>query len=415
MNRAVLFGIACTGLMLAASCSQSGPGSTTQGSGGSGGITTGAGGASGSGGMQSSWGSQSSGGSGGSDSGGATGNGGSSASGGATGNGGSSALGGATGNGGSTVSGGATGKGGAGGSASGGATGNGGTTGSGGTSTKPDAAVTGGASGAGGAGAGGTTGSGGSSASGGTTGTGGSSGAITPADVVPDLATGFYWEDSCMGNFDPGGHNCWTDAQSTTCPGSGNDVDKTLSVKGTSGQKYTVNIEVRGVVGTRCYQGGKAASTAAISDTGYNNWWYAGGSPYNSTGWWNTYELHVSPSTGDASKDVYYFNNSSNTATSGGDCEREASYLVKYTASFKVVGGGSLLFRVHDNNCKAMMNCGTDTVSSDPCAPRTVDLSGMVPQPPSTSPAAKQPPANTFTKTYYPQWMWIAATSVTSP
>jgi hypothetical protein len=42
-------------------------------------------------------------------------------------------------------------------------------------------------------------------------------------------------------------------------------------------------------------------------------------------------------------------------------------------------------------------------------------LSGMVPQPPASSPAAKQPPTNAFTKTYYPQWMWITATSVTSP
>jgi hypothetical protein len=223
-----------------------------------------------------------------------------------------------------------------------------------------------------------------------------------------------------MGNFDPGGHNCWTDSQSTTCPPGGINIDKTFTVKGTSGQLYTVNIEVRGVIGTRCYQGGTRPSTdtTTIQDSGYNAWWYAGGTPYNATaGLWNTYELHVSPSTGDASKDVYYFNSSSSTLTGGGDCEREGSYLVKYTASFKVLGGGSLLFRVHDNNCKAQQNCGPDVVQTDPCAARTVDLSGMVPQPPATSSAspAKQPPTNAFTKTYYPQWMWITATSVTSP
>jgi hypothetical protein len=229
---------------------------------------------------------------------------------------------------------------------------------------------------------------------------------------------GFYWEDSCQGNFNPGGHNCWTDSQSTTCPSGGIDMDKTFTVKGTAGQLYTVNIEVRGVVGTRCYQGGTRPSTdsATIQDSGYNAWWYAGGTPYNATSLWNTYELHVSPSTGDPSKDVYYFNSASSTLTGGGDCEREASYLVKYTASFKVMGGGSLLFRVHDNNCKAQQNCGPNTDPNSSCAARTVDLSGMTPQPPATSPAspAKQPPTNTFTKTYYPQWMWITATSVTS-
>jgi len=76
-------------------------------------------------------------------------------------------------------------------------------------------------------------------------------------------------------------------------------MDKTFTVKGTAGQLYTVNIEVRGVVGTRCYQGGTRPSTdsATIQDSGYNAWWYAGGTPYNATSLWNTYELHVSPST----------------------------------------------------------------------------------------------------------------------
>jgi len=185
--------------------------------------------------------------------------------------------------------------------------------------------------------------------------------------------------------------------------------DKVISVKGTTGQKYTVNIEVRGVVGTRCYQNGTRASTASPSDTGYNNWWYVGGTQYNNS-WWNTYELHVTPATGDPSNDVYYFNGSDNKG--GSYCEREASYLVKYNASFKVMGGGSLTFRIHDSNCKAQQNCGQDTNQNSSCAPRTVDLAGMSPQPPSSF---KQPPSNALSKTYYPQWLWITATSVTSP
>ena len=47
--------------------------------------------------------------------------------------------------------------------------------------------------------------------------------------------------------------------------------------------------------GGRCYQNGTRASTAAASDTGNNNWWYTGGTQYNNS-WWNTYELHVTPS-----------------------------------------------------------------------------------------------------------------------
>ena len=109
-------------------------------------------------------------------------------------------------------------------------------------------------------------------------------------------------------------------------------------------------------------------------------------------------------------KDVYYFNGSDNDG--GGYCEREATYLVGYTASFKVVGGGTMTFKIHDQNCKAIQNCGKTIVKTDPCQPRSnVDLSGMSVQPPATSPAAKQPPKN---DNWYPQWMWIVATSVTT-
>jgi hypothetical protein len=381
--------------LLTANCSQEGPGTGSSGSGGNGGSKSG--------------------GSGGSDeSGGASGSGGSDESGGA---GGSDESGGSGGNG-----------------EEGGAGGAGGKSGSGGTSTtKRDAAAAGGESGSGGSSPKGGSGSGGSQAKGGAggggVGTGGSgkgtggggpgtggapgTGGTTTdllQQVVPDLAKGFYWEGSCMGNFDPGGHNCWMYDKSTTCPNGGIDRDVEFDLGGDPSKKYTVKIEVRGVIGTRCYQNGTRAATAAPKENDYNNWWYVGGQPYNSTGWWNTYELHVSPSTGD--KDVYYFNASDNGG--GSFCEREATYLVKYTASFKVVGAGSLQFRIHDNNCKAQQNCGSNIDPNSNCSPRTVDLGGMSPQPPAGTPAAKQPPANAFAKTYYPQWMWITATEVTA-
>jgi hypothetical protein len=391
----MLLGTACIGALAVLGCSQSGPGTST----GSGGSSSG-GGNSGSGGASSQGGSS---GSGGVSSGGITGKGGS-GSGGNTPSGGAAGQG--TGGAGGDGTGGSSSPGGSGGAASGGASGG---AGAGGTGGKAAGGASG--SGSGGVAAGGTQGKGGAAGAGGAT--GGSSGGISAADIVPDLAKGFYWEGTCAGTITVDGHNCpMSGTGSASCPTNGRDMDQpTLKVGGDSTKKYTVNIEVRGVIGTRCYQGGTAASTAAIKDNDYNNWWYAGGTPYNATGWWNTYELHVSPSTGDASKDVYYFNNSSNTPSDGGDCEREASYLVGYTASFKVMGGGSMLFRIHDNNCKAIQNCGAVTDKSAPCSPRTVDLSKMTVQPPSSSPAAKQPPMD---GTWYPQWMWIVATSVTA-
>jgi hypothetical protein len=242
----------------------------------------------------------------------------------------------------------------------------------------------------------------------------GATGGIDPAEIVPDLV-GFYWEGTCVGSTDPGGHNCPLSDKGTACPTSSNYEkqgiirDRVFNVLGTPGQEYTVRFEVRGVIGTRCYQNGKRASSAAASETETNNWWYVGGTQYNNS-WWNTYELHVSPPTGDPSGDVYYFNGSD---TKGGSfCEREATYLVKYRAKFKVMGGGTLTFRLHDSNCKAQQNCGPDTNPNAACAPRIVDLTGMSVQPPESF---TQPPTTLLSKTYYPQWLFINATSVTSP
>lgn len=240
---------------------------------------------------------------------------------------------------------------------------------------------------------------------GGATGAAGGGG-ISAATVVPDLQ-GYYWEGTCAGSIAVEGHNCPMSDSSPTCPATGINREKTIPVKGVTGQLYTVNIEVRGVIGTRCYTGGTRASSAALNQDGTNNWWYAGGTYANATGWWNTYELHVSPSTGDASGDVYYFNGSG--VQGGNDCEREATYLVKYNASFKVKGGGTLTFKIHDQNCKGQQNCGSNPDGTTTCMPRTVDLSGMAAMLPSN---ITQPPSN---NSYKPQWMLIAVTSVTSP
>ncbi|HKO50779.1 MAG TPA: hypothetical protein VJV79_23830, partial [Polyangiaceae bacterium] len=231
-------------------------------------------------------------------------------------------------------------------------------------------------------------------------------GGLTAAEIVPELH-GFYWEASCSGTIDVSGKNCPMSGTSSMCTAAAMDRVKNIPVKGTKDQLYTINIEVRGVIGTRCYANGTRASSAALNETGNNNWWYIGGSLANPTGWWNSYELKVTPATGDPSGDVYYFNGS---GVQGGDaCEREATYLVNYKASFKAKGGGSLALKIHDQNCKGLQNCGADPSTTSACVPRTVDLTGMPAQPPANF---TQPPSNMQWK---PQWLLIAVTSVTSP
>jgi len=266
----------------------------------------------------------------------------------------------------------------------------------------------GGAPAAAGASVGGSS-SGGQPAAAGAGGTPGAAGGggLTPADIVPGLH-GYYWEGTCAGSISVEGHNCPMSDSNPSCPSGGINREKALMVKGTTGTVYTINIEVRGVIGTRCYKDGMRASSAAINESGNNNWWYIGGVYANQTGWWNTYELHVTPSATKASgEDVYYFNGSG--VMGGNDCEREATYLVNYKASFQAKGGSTLTLKVHDQNCKGQQNCGSNPDPNSACMPRTVDLTGMSAMAPS---GFTQPPAN---NTYKPQWMLIGVTSITSP
>jgi len=232
-------------------------------------------------------------------------------------------------------------------------------------------------------------------------------GGLSAADIVPDLQ-GYYWEGTCAGSIAVEGHNCPMSDSNPSCPSNGVNREKTVMVKGVSGQVYTINFEVRGVIGTRCYTGGTRAASDPLNENGTNNWWYVGGTYANPTGWWNTYELHVNPSaTKTSGEDVYYFNGSG--VQGGNDCEREATYLVKYNASFKAKGGSTLTFKIHDQNCKGQQNCGSNPDGNSACAPRSVDLAGAAAKLPANF---TQPPANS---TYKPQWMLIGVTSITSP
>lgn len=242
----------------------------------------------------------------------------------------------------------------------------------------------------------------------------GGSGGISVNDIVPDL-DGFIWEGTCGGNVAATGKNCpFADDTMTSCPSTGTWLQKgatkkkTLNVKGVTGQKYTINFEVRGVVGTRCYTGGKAGPgwTTSPSSSGPNNTWYIGGMQYNDS-IWNTYEIDVKPAVPNEAN-VYFANA---FPMSPDWCQKEASYEVGFKASFAVLGGGTIDFVIHDANCQAQQNCGPNDTATTCDAPRTISLAGL-------SPAATfaQPRTNTSgSKTYYPQWLYFDVQSVTSP
>jgi hypothetical protein len=335
-----------------------------------------------------------------------------------------------TGNGGSNTG---TGGGGAGGSGNAGtgnpSTGNGGGgAGAGGNTTSGDAGAGGSGGNGPGSGGGGSGGIGSDAGSGIDAGTGGGAadagggGPLSINDIVPGL-DGYYWEVTPSGNTALSGTNYPFGPPAGGCP-SGATWDTTgyintrpvLNVRGTTGQKYTVNVNVRGVVGTRCYTGGIPGSTAAGNPSGPNNTWYAGGQQFNDT-FWNTMEIRVAPKVlgqpmqMNGAYDVYFANSFQNTANW---CQKEASYETRYNASFPVMGGGTISFVVHDSNCRTLANCGAveNQTSCDTTASRIIDLSGVSPAPMNFT----QPRTGSLGgSTYYLQWIWIDVTSLTSP
>lgn len=272
------------------------------------------------------------------------------------------------------------------------------------------------AGGTGGDGAGGSAGSG--MAGSGTAGTG--SGALDPAVIVPDI-DGFYWEGTCKGVAE--NHNCLI--LTGNCPSgadfysTGTTISKSVKVHGTPGTKYTLNIEVRGVAGGRCYTGGTPGTTnKADLYQNTNNGWYAGGKQLNDS-IWNTYEIHVENPAVDGAPNVYFANSVQAIADpdafpsgTGNNCQMEMTIGYSYTASFPVMGDSTVRFDIHDSNCKGQQNCG-HTAQTEACSTgaRTVNMSGMTPA--ATFP---QPVTNTVgTATLYPQWLYFDVKTITSP
>jgi hypothetical protein len=248
--------------------------------------------------------------------------------------------------------------------------------------------------------------------------------------IIPGM-DGYLWTVTCAGTRNAGGKNCPLDDQGNgvACPSAtnwdqrGTIRDVAIPVKGTAGTQYTINFEVRGVAGARCYTGGTPASTAAPNATGPNNSWYVGGVQAGDS-IWNTYEIDVEdpPVHGkDMCQEPYnsatmkacdtYFLNA--FPMNPNWCSKEATYQIQYMASFAVMGNSTLHFTIHDTNCQAQQNCGSNDQSTTCDAPRMIDLTGLTPQPPSTF---KQPPQQVIgTTTYYPQWLYFVVHSITSP
>jgi hypothetical protein len=273
-----------------------------------------------------------------------------------------------------------------GGSSTGGSSGGAGTGGSGG-------AATGGTNSTGGA----QGGVGGQGGKGGTTATGGSSaGAGGGGDLITTVAgklDGYLFTAPCS---DKGtGYDC----TNSGCTGNTKTTTQTFTIGGTPGQAYTMAIHVYGIAEGKRYTGGtrRAGGTDYTGDTG-GDFLYTGGMDPGST--YNTYEVHVRNQA--MTETAVYFLNSINGT------EQHSSYALSFDMTLMVVGGGSIVFRVYDSNCRQIMNCGPGAGSSTCAKPRTIDVSGANPAPMSfTQPWVGQAPAGA-----YGQWVLLDVKSV---
>jgi hypothetical protein len=299
----------------------------------------------------------------------------------------------------------------------------GGQTGTGGATT--------GGGGSGGAATTTTSGGGGGAGPGGAAGSnaGGAGGGITPAQLVPTL-DGAFWLGQCA-DANGSGKDCPIySVNSTACNTDNNFFARgafklqTHKVGGVMGQKYVLNIEVRGVTGGKEYTGGTRQSTATTFNQMANDGWRVGGLPTDSK--WNTYEVHVSPPVPgqpvnmqnltcagcpQGPDNVYYTNSIPNT-----DGVHE-TFPIRLKAALPVLGGGTVTLVIHDSNCLAQQNCGPDPdpnamcIQPPPNGPRTIDLAGMTHIPvPFVQPYSQVHAPNPW----YPQWLLINVQSVTA-
>ncbi len=156
------------------------------------------------------------------------------------------------------------------------------------------------------------------------------------------------------------GHDCIT---ISTCPAGGADPEskgartvEKFPVGGTAGKHYKVTFNFNAVSEAKVYTGGKRDVAAEANDveTGISDTFYRDGtSPFSN---YNVIKLSVFD---EAGKEARHFYMNSFTKT---EFESHRTFLISYTKSIVIVGGGHIEHLVQDSNCHAIDNCGSGPV-----------------------------------------------------
>ena len=169
--------------------------------------------------------------------------------------------------------------------------------------------------------------------------------------------------------------DCITNVPGTSCPtpkpnGTGLDyeeqglvVNETFQVGGTPGKMYNATIQVNGISEGKYYENGTRAAgntdpPNAQSDKGTNTWYTGGSAIYFE--YYNVYSIRVQDTAG---KELQHYYLNSFPKTGNVQYEDHWTFAISYTASFPVMGGGTIVYHASDINCHAIDNCGSATTS----------------------------------------------------
>jgi hypothetical protein len=173
-------------------------------------------------------------------------------------------------------------------------------------------------------------------------------------------------------------------------------------IGGTPGTQYQATVHFYGIVEPRSYGDNVIREAGDTRPTNLNTGaspvpWAtsAPGATYTPTNY-STYEIHVFDQT--MTERARYFVNSDKA-------EGHLTYVLNFTKTIPVFGGGMVRFRSQDTNCRIIKNC---TGGPTPCATkaRSVDISAANPQPVLNQPGLNQ------TAEHAGQWLLIDVTAV---
>lgn len=147
---------------------------------------------------------------------------------------------------------------------------------------------------------------------------------------------------------------------SSNCPAGGLKWTQSFPIGGVVGANYSITFDFRGLAEGRYYTGGTYDGALGVDpNANTNDGFYIGGSPGASN--YDVWQLRVLDAQGNEVQH-YYLNAFPNQGY-----ESHRTFLLSYTKSILVVGGGTVELAWADLNCRSIDNCNAGDVVGTTC------------------------------------------------